>query len=140
MGAGQSSGLGWGSTSMDVMKLYGGENEKFLSGKTAIVTGGNKGLGLEVVKSFARAGCKVILCSRSIDAAEKAITEEVIQLGHGGYSVEQNEARNLIKVMELDMATLKSIDSFIEKLHREKIDKVDYLFLNAGDWGPTQPG
>ena len=26
----------------------------------------------------------------------------------------------------------EGIDSFIEKLHREKIDKVDYLFLNAG--------
>lgn len=120
---------------MNVMEAYGysGENrERSLSGKTAIVTGGNKGLGLEVVKSFAKAGCKVILCSRSVEAGEKAIVEEVMDLGHGGYAIEEDEAKKLIKVMELDLASFKSVDSFIEQLRIDNVQKVDYLFLNAG--------
>ena len=37
-----------------------------ITGKTAIVTGGNSGIGLETCKALASAGCNVILCSRTI--------------------------------------------------------------------------
>lgn len=41
-----------------------------LSGKTAVVTGGNCGIGVETVKALAGAGARVILTSRSAESAE----------------------------------------------------------------------
>lgn len=35
-----------------------------LSGKTAIVTGGGRGLGEQIAEGFAEAGANIVLCSR----------------------------------------------------------------------------
>jgi len=39
-----------------------------LTGKTALVTGGSRGLGLEMVKAFAAQGADIIIASRKRDA------------------------------------------------------------------------
>ena len=65
----QSSTLGSKSTAKQVIDTFG--KGEYLSGKTAIVTGGNSGIGLETCKALASAGCRVILAARSIDAAAK---------------------------------------------------------------------
>ena len=49
------------STALDILK---GNN---LSGKFAIVTGGNRGVGYEIVRALAFTGCYVILACRDID-------------------------------------------------------------------------
>ena len=51
-----------------------------LSGKVALVTGGSRGLGLEMVRAFAAAGADVIITSRKLDACEAA-AKEVRALG-----------------------------------------------------------
>ncbi|WP_040701257.1 SDR family NAD(P)-dependent oxidoreductase [Nocardia vinacea] len=51
-----------------------------LSGKVALVTGGSRGLGLEMVRAFAAAGADVVITSRKLDACEVA-AEEVRELG-----------------------------------------------------------
>ncbi|MEV7038482.1 glucose 1-dehydrogenase [Amycolatopsis sp. NPDC051061] len=43
-----------------------------LSGKVALVTGGSRGLGLEMVCAFATAGADVVITSRKLDACEAA--------------------------------------------------------------------
>jgi 3-oxoacyl-[acyl-carrier protein] reductase len=35
-----------------------------LAGKTALVTGGSKGIGLETARALAREGVKVLICAR----------------------------------------------------------------------------
>src|SRR6266511_113052 len=43
-----------------------------LSGKTAIVTGGSRGLGLSIAEAFAEHGANLVIASRKLDACEKA--------------------------------------------------------------------
>ena len=47
------------------------------SPKTVVVTGANKGIGLEVCRQLARAGHHVILSARSAERGEKAVAELV---------------------------------------------------------------
>jgi NAD(P)-dependent dehydrogenase (short-subunit alcohol dehydrogenase family) len=51
-----------------------------LTGKVALVTGGSRGLGLEMVLAFAAAGADVVVTSRKADACEAA-AEKVRALG-----------------------------------------------------------
>lgn len=51
-----------------------------LSNKIALVTGGSRGLGREMVLGFARAGADVVIASRKLEACE-AVAREVEALG-----------------------------------------------------------
>ena len=51
-----------------------------LSGKIALVTGGSRGLGYEIVKAFAQAGADVVVTSRKLDACQQ-VANEVEALG-----------------------------------------------------------
>jgi NAD(P)-dependent dehydrogenase (short-subunit alcohol dehydrogenase family) len=46
-----------------------------LSGRTALVTGGSKGIGKAIARGFAEAGADVVICSRHADELEKAASE-----------------------------------------------------------------
>lgn len=46
-----------------------------LDGKTALVTGGSKGLGLAMVQALAEAGADVALCSRNLEEGVAAVAE-----------------------------------------------------------------
>lgn len=65
------------SSSTALQVLHGRD----LSGKVAIVTGGNCGIGFETCRALAFHGCHVIMASRNIDNAndsiEKIINERV---------------------------------------------------------------
>ena len=52
-----------------------------LSGKVALVTGGSRGLGAEMVRAFAEAGADVVISSRRIEACEKLAAEIVETTG-----------------------------------------------------------
>ena len=46
--------------------------EKVLSGKIAIITGANQGLGLEIARKYVLAGADVILCARNLALLQEA--------------------------------------------------------------------
>ena len=52
-----------------------------LSNKIAVVTGGSRGLGREMVLAFAKAGADVVIASRKLEACEE-VAREVEKLGH----------------------------------------------------------
>ena len=51
-----------------------------LSGKTAIVTGGGKGIGRQMAQGLAEAGANVVVCARQAERCEQA-AGELEQLG-----------------------------------------------------------
>lgn len=88
-------------------------------GGTAIVTGGNTGIGLETVKVLAQAGMRVILCSRRLEAGFEAKA-----------SLPDN-VQNRIDVRRLDLADLSSVQAFAEEIIAGK-NRIDLLVNNAG--------
>ncbi|CAE7470021.1 Rdh14 [Symbiodinium microadriaticum] len=128
MGQSDSTALGAQSTALEVYQHFTIEKgHQFLNGKTVVVTGGNSGIGLETCKVFAYGGARVILCSRSVSAGQKAVDEEIVVPGHGGYTA---DASNIV-VKQLDLNSLRSVKSFCEDLLATE-SRIDYLICNAG--------
>jgi NAD(P)-dependent dehydrogenase (short-subunit alcohol dehydrogenase family) len=84
------------------------------TGRTIIVTGGNAGLGLEVVRAFAKRGASVIIACRDLDKGRRA--------------AEQLEGAD-VDVRKLDLADLASVRAFAEAFDAEHLD---VLCNNAG--------
>ncbi len=114
------------STALEVINAYG--TGKYLAGKTAIVTGGNSGIGLETVKALAHAGARVLLCSRSVENGKQMIDSEIKVSGLGGYIVEDTSS---ILVKQLDLADLKSVKALADDINASEA-RIDFLVLNAG--------
>ncbi len=57
-----------------------------LTGRTALVTGGSRGLGRAMALGFAKAGARVVIASRKLDACE-AVVAEIEALGGAGLAV-----------------------------------------------------
>jgi protochlorophyllide reductase len=90
------------------------------TGKTAVVTGGNSGLGYECVKVLACKGASLVLSCRDLKKGNAA-RDRIIK--------EFPEAR--VAVMCLDLADLSSIRQFASAFH-SNYDSLHLLFNNAG--------
>ena len=51
--------------------------EKILSGRIAIITGANQGLGREISRSYVTAGANVMLCARNYSTFENVSRNKV---------------------------------------------------------------
>jgi NAD(P)-dependent dehydrogenase (short-subunit alcohol dehydrogenase family) len=58
-----------------------------LSGKVAVVTGGSRGLGREIVLAFASSGADVVIASRKLDACQAVADEVRSQFGRRALAV-----------------------------------------------------
>lgn len=56
-------------------------NDQLLLGRVAVVTGGSRGLGLEMVHAYAAAGASVVIASRKLDACQTVARE--VETAHG---------------------------------------------------------
>jgi NAD(P)-dependent dehydrogenase (short-subunit alcohol dehydrogenase family) len=95
-----------------------------LSGQVALVTGGSRGLGYQMVKAFAAAGADVVIASRKIDNCEKVATE-VRQLGRRALAVQVHAAR------------WDDLDRMVDVVYGE-FGRLDILVNNAG-MSPPMP-
>src|ERR1044071_4787061 len=57
-----------------------------MTGKVVLVTGGSRGLGLEMVRAFAACGADVVVASRKLEPCE-AVAAEVRALGRRALAV-----------------------------------------------------
>jgi NAD(P)-dependent dehydrogenase (short-subunit alcohol dehydrogenase family) len=94
------------------------------SGRTAIVTGANTGIGFETARMLAAQGARVIIACRSLGKGETALSR--IRSAHRGAKVE---------LTLLDLADLASVAAFAEGIHKTHT-RLDLLINNAGVMTP----
>lgn len=130
MGSSHSS-LHKKSTARDVIEHFaaasGASAATLLAGKTALVTGGNSGIGLETVKALSFAGCRVIATSRDVAAGQRIIASELSGAGapHSPYAGNSD----LVTVLPLDLESLSSIRELASAVASEPLD---FVIFNAG--------
>ena len=102
------------------------------SGRIAIVTGSNSGIGFETARALGGKGATVVMACRNLEKANPKAEE--IRAAHGGADIE---------VMQLDLSDLRSVEHFAEAF-RAKHARLDLLINNAGimvpPYGKTAQG
>ena len=93
-----------------------------LTGKIAIVTGANTGIGLEVARGLAMHRAHVILACRNVEKGKAALEE-----------LRGDTCNDRIDLEIVDTSLTKSIRDFAARV-REKYPKLDVLVNNAGIW------
>ena len=86
-----------------------------LTGKVALITGGNSGIGLATAKRFVQEGAYVFITGRT----QSKLDEAVKQVGSNVTGVQG------------DVAKLEDLDRLFEKIKKEK-STLDVVFANAG--------
>ena len=89
-----------------------------LSGKVALVTGGSRGLGREMVRAFAIAGADVVIASRKLDHCE-AMAAEVEALGRQALAISAH------------VGQWDGLEALVEAAYA-RFGKLDILVNNAG--------
>jgi NAD(P)-dependent dehydrogenase (short-subunit alcohol dehydrogenase family) len=95
-----------------------------LTGKVALVTGGSRGLGREMVTAFAAAGADVIIASRKLDTCQ-ALADELEAAGHQALPV------------ACHVGHWDECDALADRAY-EHFGKIDILVNNAG-MSPVAP-
>ncbi len=86
-----------------------------LTGKIALITGGNSGIGLETAKTFVQKGATVIITGRNQDTLDKAVAE----IGSSGEAIQGDVSNN------------SDLDRLYDQI-KTKYGRLDILFANAG--------
>lgn len=92
-----------------------------VDGKTILVTGGSRGIGLMIARGFVRAGATVIISSRKADVCE-AVAKEL-------------SAEGRCEAIPADLSDDAGAEALAAAV-RERYDRLDVLVNNAGaTWG-----
>jgi len=95
-----------------------------LTGKTALITGGSRGLGLQMALAFAEAGADIIVASRKLESCQ-TVAQQIIAMGRRALALSVHAGR----WSEIDQLVERSYASF---------NQIDILVNNAG-MSPSMP-
>jgi NAD(P)-dependent dehydrogenase (short-subunit alcohol dehydrogenase family) len=90
------------------------------SGRVAVITGANTGLGYDTALALAAHGAHVVLAVRNLDKGKDAISRIVAQSPQAD-----------VALQELDLTSLDSVRAAAEQLNADH-DRIDLLINNAG--------
>ncbi|MGH7420298.1 MAG: SDR family NAD(P)-dependent oxidoreductase [Candidatus Rokuibacteriota bacterium] len=89
-----------------------------LAGRTVLVTGGSRGLGLLIAEELLRAGARVAICARDRDTLDRARTQ-----------LARHEGRVL--AIPCDVSLRADVEDMVRRV-RERFGPIDALINNAG--------
>jgi NAD(P)-dependent dehydrogenase (short-subunit alcohol dehydrogenase family) len=95
-----------------------------LTGKTAIVTGANSGIGYETARALAQKGATVVMACRNLQKANPAAGQ-----------IRQTNPSGTVEVMELNLGDLESVRQVAAEF-RDRYNRLDLLINNAGIMHP----
>jgi NAD(P)-dependent dehydrogenase (short-subunit alcohol dehydrogenase family) len=105
-----------------------------LEGKTAIITGGSRGLGREMALAFAEHGADVVIASRKIENCE-VVAEEIRALGRRSLAVGYHAASwdDAERLAQLSIAEFGAIDILVNNagmspLYTSLVDVTEDLY------------
>jgi len=112
----------WNSSYKEIVMTskWTAEDIPNLTGKIAIVTGANSGIGYEMARALARKGATVILACRNKDKGEAAVRQ-----------IDQEYPEAKAELLQVDLADLASVRRFADEF-TSHYDRLDMLFNNAG--------
>jgi 2-deoxy-D-gluconate 3-dehydrogenase len=90
-----------------------------LSGKTALVTGCKRGIGLSMAVALAEAGADIVGVSASLEKTGSTVEKDVLALGRS------------FRAYQCDLSQRSALYSFLEDLQQE-VPVIDILVNNAG--------
>jgi 3-oxoacyl-[acyl-carrier protein] reductase len=88
-----------------------------LEGKTAIVTGSSRGLGLASARALAAEGCRVCMCARGQDALERAVAEVP---GAIAVPADLSTAEGARKVVDAALQAFSAVDILVNNVATAK--------------------
>ncbi|MFT7475793.1 MAG: NAD(P)-dependent dehydrogenase (short-subunit alcohol dehydrogenase family) [Verrucomicrobiales bacterium] len=93
-----------------------------LDGKTAVVTGGSRGIGEMIAEGFVDAGASVIMTARKAEALQATADRLTAKGGN-------------VTAIPGDLSTLEGVTAFADEV-KSRVDSLDILVNNAGaTWG-----
>lgn len=95
------------------------------TGRVAVITGSNTGLGFETAKALAGRGASVVLAVRNLDKGKEAAT-----------AINATTPGADVTLQELDLGSLESVRAAAEQLKSDH-DQIDLLINNAGLMYPS---
>ena len=87
--------------------------------RIALVTGGNKGIGLEISRNLSSAGCTVLLGARNVERGQQAV-RQLEQAGLGD-----------VHLIEIDVTRQDTVTAAAQQIER-RYGRLDILMNNAG--------
>ncbi len=94
-----------------------------LTGRSALVTGGSKGIGKAVARAYAEAGADVMICARHADELATAAAE----IGDG--------LDGRVESLTVDMTDREQVDHLAAEAMK-RFGRIDIVFSNAGSNQP----
>jgi NAD(P)-dependent dehydrogenase (short-subunit alcohol dehydrogenase family) len=97
-----------------------------LHGKTVLITGGSRGLGLALGREFVSRGACVAICARDVDELERA-SSDLVRPGRP------------VLALPCDVSKMEEVGRMVEAVH-EHFGAIDVLVNNAGviEVGPVE--
>jgi len=97
-----------------------------LNGKTAVITGGTRGLGLGIARAFAQAGARVVVASRSQASVDEAVARLIREGGQvAGMAVNVSRPEDMRALADLAIRLFGRLDIWVNNAG------------TAGPYGPT---
>src|SRR5699024_1708946 len=99
-----------------------------LEGKTAIVTGGGRGLGTQIATAFAEAGANVVVCSRKLEPCEE-MSQKLKAMGVDSLAFQCDvtnidEIKNVVQQTKDYFGTIENLDNSSDAIWAAKVEEM----------------